>query len=129
MGEIKLCKARVQTKEMCDFKKIVKFVLTRAPYRVPLYSNMVGVHLLISWPGGGILEHFFQEFHQKLWRNLFTSFLSRVLESTVFPARVNLFLHSYNSVGQPMDDHTNSGQAALFQEIDFVGQCHYVGEF
>jgi hypothetical protein len=28
-----------------------------------------------------------------------------------------------------MDDHTDSGQATVFQEIDFVGQCHYVGEF
>jgi hypothetical protein len=108
MGEIKLSKAYIQTKERSDLKKAVKFVLTRAPYRVPFYPDMVGAHLLISWPAGGVLEHFLQEFHQKLWRNLFVGFLSWVLESTVFPARVNLFLQRDDSMGQPMSGHADS---------------------
>jgi hypothetical protein len=90
---------------------------------------MVGAHLLVSWPAGGVLEHFIQEFQQKLWRDLFAGFPSRVLESTVFLARVNLFLQRDDSVGQPMGGHVESGQAALFQEIDFIGQCHDRGEF
>jgi hypothetical protein len=54
--------------------------MTRAPYGVPFYPDMVGAHLLISWLAGGVLEHFIQEFHQKPWRNLFAGFLSQVLE-------------------------------------------------
>jgi hypothetical protein len=33
----------------------------KAPYRVPFYPDMVGAHLLISRPAGGVLEHFLQE--------------------------------------------------------------------
>jgi hypothetical protein len=43
--------------------------MMRVPYRVPFYPNKVGVHQLISWLAGG--GHFIQEFHQKLWRNVF----------------------------------------------------------
>jgi hypothetical protein len=35
----------------------------RAPYRVPFYLDMVGVHLLISQPARGVLEDFFQVVH------------------------------------------------------------------
>jgi hypothetical protein len=90
---------------------------------------MEGAHLLVSWPAGGVLEDFIQEFHQELWRNLFDGFPSWVMESTVFPARVDLFLQGNNSAGQPMGGHIDSYQAVLFQEIDLVGQLRNVGEF
>jgi hypothetical protein len=61
--------------------------------------------------------------------NLVAGFSSRVLESAVLPARVNLLFQRDNSVGQPMGGYADSSQAALFQEIDFVGQCCDVGEF
>jgi hypothetical protein len=99
MGEIQISKVCIQTKEMRDFRKTIKFVLTRAPYRVPFHPDMVGAHLLISWPAGDVLKHLFQEFHQELWRNLVTGFSSWVLETTVFPARVNMFLQRDDSVG------------------------------
>jgi hypothetical protein len=66
MGEIKLSKACIQTREMWDSKKTIVFIMTSAPYRVPFYPDMIGAHLLIGWPVGGVLEHFIQEFHQKL---------------------------------------------------------------
>jgi hypothetical protein len=69
------------------------------PYRLPFNPNMVGAHLLISQPAGGILEYFFQKFHQNLRSNLLTSFLSWVLESAVFSTRVDLFLQRKDSVG------------------------------
>jgi hypothetical protein len=37
--------------------------MTRAPYRVPFYPDMVVTHLLISRPAGGVLEHLLQELH------------------------------------------------------------------
>jgi hypothetical protein len=55
--------------------------------------------MLISWPARGVLEHFLQEFHQKLWWNLLASFLSWVIESTVFLAWVGLFLQGDDSAG------------------------------
>jgi hypothetical protein len=64
--------------------------MMRVPYRVPFYPNKVGVHQLISWLAGG--GHFIQEFHQKLWRNVFAGFPSWVLESTALPAQVDVFL-------------------------------------
>jgi hypothetical protein len=33
--------------------------MMRVPYRVPFYPDMVGAHLLVSLPAGGILEHLF----------------------------------------------------------------------
>jgi hypothetical protein len=49
-----------------------------------------------------------------LWNNLVAGFLSSVMESTVLPARVNLFFQRDDSVGQPIGSHTDSSQAMLF---------------
>jgi hypothetical protein len=51
------------------------------------------------------------------------------LESAVLLARVNLLFQRDDSAGQPMGGHTDSSQAAHFQEINFVGQGHAMGEF
>jgi hypothetical protein len=82
---------------------------------------MVGAHLLVSRPAGGVLEHFLQELHQMLWSNLHIGFLSGVFDSTVLPARVNLLLQRDNSACQPVGGHTDSSQAVLFQEVNLVG--------
>jgi hypothetical protein len=66
MGEMKLSKACIQTKETSDFKKTRKVVLTRKPYQVSFHPDMVGAQLFIGQPAGGVLKHFFQEFHQML---------------------------------------------------------------
>jgi hypothetical protein len=95
---------------------------TRAPYWVHFYPDMVGAHLLISQPAGGILEYFFQMFHQELWSDLLTGFPCRVLVSAVFPTQVDLFLQRKDSAGHPMGRHVDSYQALLFQVVDFVGQ-------
>jgi hypothetical protein len=63
---------------------------------------MVGAYLLISRPASGILEYFFQMFHQNLWSNLVTGILSWVLESAMFPTWVDLFLQRKDSTGLPM---------------------------
>jgi hypothetical protein len=65
-GEMKLSNACIQTEEVQDYKKARHVVLTRAPYWVSLQPDMVGTHLLISQPAGGVLKHFFQELHQML---------------------------------------------------------------
>jgi hypothetical protein len=70
-----------------------------APYRVSFHPDMVGLHLLVSQPVGGVLKHFFQKLHQMLQSNLFTGLPSQVLDSDILPARVNLFLQRNNSVG------------------------------
>jgi hypothetical protein len=67
-------------------------VLTRAPYRVSFHPNMVKAYLLIVRLARGVLEHFLQELHQMLWSNLLTGLPSWVLDSTVLPAWVYLFL-------------------------------------
>jgi hypothetical protein len=95
---------------------------TRAPYWVHFYPDMVGAHLLISRPAGGILEYFFQMFHQELRSDLLTGFPSRVLVSDVFPTQMDFFLQRKDSAGQPMGCHADSYQAMLFQVVDFVGQ-------
>jgi hypothetical protein len=86
----------------------------RAPYWVPFYPDMVGAHLLVGRPAGGVLEHLFQELCQVLQGDLLVGFLSRMLHSAIFPTRMNLFLQRDNSMGQPMGGHTNSYQVALF---------------
>jgi hypothetical protein len=106
-----------------------KVVLTRVPYRVSFYPDMVGAHLLVSQPAGGVLEHFFQELHQMLLSNLLVGFLSGVFDSAVLPARVNLLLQRDDSTGQPVGDHTDSSQAALCQEVNLVSQGYDMGEF
>jgi hypothetical protein len=68
-------------------------------------------------------------FHQKLWSNLLTVFSSQVLESTVFPTQMDLFLQWEVSAGQPMSNYAVSCQALLFQVVDFVGQSCNMGEF
>jgi hypothetical protein len=40
--------------------------MTRAPYQVPFYLDMVEAHVLVSWLAGCVLEYFIQEFLQKL---------------------------------------------------------------
>jgi hypothetical protein len=89
---------------------------------------MIEVHLLVSRPARCILEYFFQMFHQKLRSNLLTGFSSQVLESSIFPTWVNLFLQREDSEGQPMGGHIDSSQALLFQVVDFVGQSCNLGE-
>jgi hypothetical protein len=59
MGEMKLSNAFIQIEETEDFKKRRQVVLTMVPYRVSFHPNLVGAHLLISRPTGGVLEHFF----------------------------------------------------------------------
>jgi hypothetical protein len=88
--------------------------MTRAPYWVPFYPDMVGAHLLIGRPAGGVLEHLFQELHQVLRGDLLIGFSSRILKYVVFLTRVDLFLQRDDSVGQPMGGHANSYQAAIF---------------
>jgi hypothetical protein len=56
-----------------------------------------------------------------LQSNLHIGFSSRVFDSTVLPACVNLLVQRNDSVGQPVSNHTDSSQAALFQEINFIG--------
>jgi hypothetical protein len=90
MGEMKLSKACIQTKETSDFKKMRKVVLTRKPYQVNFHPDMVGAQLLIGQPAGGVLKHFFQEFHQMLLSNLLAGLLSQVLESAVLLVKVHL---------------------------------------
>jgi hypothetical protein len=68
----------------------------RMPYRVPFYPDMVGVYLLISRSDGGVLEHV-QELHQMLRGDLLVGFPSRILNSVVFPTRVDLFLQRDDS--------------------------------
>jgi hypothetical protein len=65
--------------------------MIRAPYRVPYHPDIVGAHLYIGQPAGGVLEYFLQMFHQKLRSNLFIGFLSWILESAVLLARVDFF--------------------------------------
>jgi hypothetical protein len=91
-----------------------------APYRVSFHPVMVGAHLLVSRPAGGVLEHFLQELHQMLRSNLHIGFLSGVFESAVLPAWVNLLLQRDDSTGQPVGGHTDSSQATLFKEINLV---------
>jgi hypothetical protein len=57
-----------------------------------------------------------------LQSNLVAGFLSRILESTVLPAWVNLVFKRDNSTDQPVGDHVDSSQAALFQEMNLVDQ-------
>jgi hypothetical protein len=99
-----------------------------APYHVSFHLDRLGAHLLVSWLAGGVLKHFFQEFHQMPQSNLLAGLLSWVLESVVFLARVNLFLQRDDSAGQPVGGHTDSSQVVLFHEIDLVGQVHDLGE-
>jgi hypothetical protein len=66
--------------------------MTGAHYQVPFYPDMVGAYLLVSRPAGGVLEHLLQELHQVLWGDLLIGFLSRILNSVVFPTLVDLFL-------------------------------------
>jgi hypothetical protein len=42
---------------------------------------------------------------------------------------MNLLFQRDDSAGQPMGSYADSSQAMLFQEINFVGQDHDVGEF
>jgi hypothetical protein len=58
--------------------------------------------------------------HQKFRSYLFLGFPSRVLESTILPAQMDLFLQRLDSADQPMGGHAHAGQALLFQEVDLV---------
>jgi hypothetical protein len=60
--------------------------------------------------------------HQKFWSHLFLSLSSRVLESTVLPARMNLLFQLLDSAGQLMGGYAHACQAFLFQEADLVNQ-------
>jgi hypothetical protein len=104
-----------------------KVLLTREPHCVSFHPDMVGAHLLVSQLAGGVLKHFFHELHPMLRSNLLAGLPSRVLDSAVLPAWVNLFLQRDDSAGYPVCGHTDSSQAALFQEINLVGQGCDVG--
>jgi hypothetical protein len=56
-----------------------------------------------------------------LQNNLHIGFPSGVFDSTVLPAQVNSLLQRDDSTGQPVGGHTDSSQAALFQEVNIVG--------
>jgi hypothetical protein len=56
IGEMKLSKACIQTIKLQDLMKIESNCSFRAPYRVPFYTDMVDVCLLIGRPTGGVLE-------------------------------------------------------------------------
>jgi hypothetical protein len=92
MEEIKLSKACIQVNKLWDFKKATELVMTRVPYRVPFYTDMVGAHLLINRPAGGVFEHLLQELHQVLWSDFLIGFLGQILNSAIFPTQVDLFL-------------------------------------
>jgi hypothetical protein len=47
-------------------------------------------------------------FRQELWNYYFLGLPSRVLETTVFPARMDLLLQWLDSVGLPMGGHAYS---------------------
>jgi hypothetical protein len=74
-------------------------VKRRAPYRVPFYSDMVEAHLFISRSAVNVLKHLFQKLHEKIWVDLFSGFLCRILEPTVLPPWVNLFLQRNDAAG------------------------------
>jgi hypothetical protein len=42
---------------------------------------------------------------------------------------MNLLFQREDSAGQPLGGHTDSSQATLLQEINFVGQSRDMGEF
>jgi hypothetical protein len=80
-------------------------------------------------PAGGVLGHFFLELHQMLRSNLHIGFPSGVSDFAILPAWVNLLLQRDDVAGHPMGGHIDSCQAALFQEINLVGQGCDMGEF
>jgi hypothetical protein len=45
IGAIKLPKAYIQTNIMWDFKNTIVFIMTRVPYQVHFYLDMLGAHL------------------------------------------------------------------------------------
>jgi hypothetical protein len=69
----------------------MKAKLSWVSYRVPFYPDLVRAHLLVGQPCRDVLKYFSQMLHQKFWSHLFLSLPSRVLESTVLPARMDLF--------------------------------------
>jgi hypothetical protein len=103
------------------FQEIKVLIKSRVPYQVPFYPNMVGAHLLISWPTGSVLEHFFQKLHETIQSNPLDGFSSRILGSAILPPWVDFFLQRDDSAGQPMGGYADSSQIALFQGIDLVG--------
>jgi hypothetical protein len=102
--------------------------LIRVPYWVPFYFDMVEAHLFVGRPAGSVLKYFSKVLYQEPWSYIFSSLPSRVLESTVLPAWMNLFLQRLDSMGQPMGGHADSCQAFLLQKIDQVGQGSDLGE-
>jgi hypothetical protein len=56
-------------------------------------------------------------------------FPSRILDNTIFPTWVDLFLQGNDSVDQPMGGYTNSGQTTLFQGVNFVSHGSDMREF
>jgi hypothetical protein len=87
---------------------------------------MVGAHLLVSQPAGGILEHLFQEFHKAFQSNFLSSLLSRILASAIFPTRVDLLLQRDDFHYIP---NAYSYPATLVQGIDLIYQSSDVREF
>jgi hypothetical protein len=99
------------------------------PYRVPFYPNIVGAHLLASRPAGGVMKYLSQMFHEELQSYVFTSLLSRVLESAILPAQGDLLLQGLNLMGQPMSGHVDSCQNLFLQDVDLVGQGSHLRDF
>jgi hypothetical protein len=68
------------------------------PYWVPFHLKMVGANLLECRPTAGILKHLFQKL-EVTDLNSIKGLSGQVLESTVLPSEVNLFLERGHPVG------------------------------
>jgi hypothetical protein len=64
-----------------------------------------------------------------LQSDLLISFLSQILDSTIFPTWVDLFLQGDDSAGQPIGSYRDSCQALLFQGVNLVSQSSDMREF
>jgi hypothetical protein len=90
---------------------VIKIKIKRVSlYRLTgsFHMEMVGAHLLRSWLATGVLEHLLHEFHQFVSFNVVLQLPGRILNPSVFPTGVHLFLQRSHSVGQLVGDHTDS---------------------
>jgi hypothetical protein len=60
---------------------------------------MVEAHLFINQLVGSVVKYLFEVLYQELQRYIFSGLPSRVLESAVLPALIDLFLQWLHSVG------------------------------
>jgi hypothetical protein len=76
-----------------------KTIRSTLPYRVSYDSEMICAHVLGSRPAASTLEHFLQKLHQLLGFDVITRFPGTVLNSTILPPRVYLFLQQRHLAG------------------------------